>query len=113
MSKNNTSRLCFERLLSVISLLQCWVYIAVVTNCSHHRYVDLDNIDIQLAFIILAGIAACCYFLFLLTMVVRVFRNILAKKSVLPSMSKPRRNFYLVSRVYFMCCVDDLLWYVV
>jgi len=68
----------------------------------HHRYVshcpvDLDSIDIQLAFIVLAGIAASCYFLFLLTMVVRVFRNILAKKSVLPNMSKPRRNFYLVS----------------
>ena len=57
----------------------------------------LDIRDIQLAFIILAGIAASCYFVFLLTMIVRVFRNILAKKSVLPSMSKPRRNFYMVS----------------
>jgi tRNA A-37 threonylcarbamoyl transferase component Bud32 len=31
-------------------------------------------------------------------MVVRVCRNIVAKKSVLPSMSKPRRNFYMVRR---------------
>lgn len=30
-------------------------------------------------------------------MVVRVFRTIMAKKAALPSMSKPRRDFYLVS----------------
>lgn len=51
----------------------------------------------QLSFVILAGLAACVYFIFLLSMIVRVFRNIVAKKSALPSMSKPRRNFYMVS----------------
>lgn len=30
-------------------------------------------------------------------MVVRVFRTIMAKKAALPSMSKPRRDFYMVS----------------
>jgi len=39
-------------------------------------------------------------------MVVRVFRNILAKKSVLPSMSKPRRNFYLVCLDYTLICMS-------
>lgn len=48
-----------------------------------------------LTFIILAGLAAGIYFIYLLTMVVRVFRTIMAKKAALPSMSKPRRDFYL------------------
>ena len=51
---------------------------------------------IKLAFIILAGAAACVYFIFLFYMVVKVLRNISAKKSALPQMSKARRKFYMV-----------------
>lgn len=66
-----------------------------LTNPFYSIWATKSGRSLGLAFIILAGIAACCYFIFLLTMVVRVFRNILSKKSALPSMSKPRRNFYL------------------
>ncbi|KAJ8306651.1 hypothetical protein KUTeg_017196 [Tegillarca granosa] len=52
--------------------------------------------NLALAFIILAGIAACVYFLFLCYMVFCVFRNISAKKSTLPNMSSLRRKFYMV-----------------
>jgi len=54
------------------------------------------HLTYQLTFIILAALAAGVYFVYLLSMVVRVFRNIVAKKSSLPSMSKPRRKFYMV-----------------
>lgn len=47
------------------------------------------------AFIIVAGIAACCYFLFLCYMIVLVFRNISTKKSTLPNMSSGRRSYYM------------------
>ncbi|KAK3577609.1 hypothetical protein CHS0354_039193, partial [Potamilus streckersoni] len=50
---------------------------------------------LALSFIILAGIAACSYFLFLCYMIFLVFRNISAKRTVLPSMSSARRKFYL------------------
>lgn len=50
---------------------------------------------LALAFIILAGIAASCYFLFLCVMIFRVFRNISAKKSTLPSMSVMRKKYYM------------------
>ncbi|CAG0878855.1 unnamed protein product, partial [Darwinula stevensoni] len=49
---------------------------------------------LQFAFIILAGISACIYFLFLAYMIYRVFINISAKQSALPSMSSLRRMHY-------------------
>ncbi len=51
----------------------------------------------QLAFIVLAGVSACLYFLFLGYMVFKVFRNVSAKKSALPHMSKAKRKYYSVS----------------
>ena len=52
----------------------------------------------QMAFIIVAGICACLYFLFLCFMVFQVFRNISGKRSSLPAMSKARRLHYEVRR---------------
>lgn len=49
-----------------------------------------------MAFIIVAGICACLYFLFLCFMVFQVFRNISGKRSSLPAMSKARRLHYEV-----------------
>ncbi|KNC30447.1 hypothetical protein FF38_08487, partial [Lucilia cuprina] len=46
---------------------------------------------VALSFIILAGISAGVYFLFLCFMVFKVFRNIGAKRTSLPSMSQARR----------------------
>ncbi|XP_064606007.1 LOW QUALITY PROTEIN: protein wntless homolog [Liolophura sinensis] len=50
--------------------------------------------NMALAFIIIAGISACLYFLFLSYMIYKVFRNISAKKMALPSMSSARRKYY-------------------
>lgn len=49
-----------------------------------------------MAFIIVAGICACLYFLFLCFMVYQVFRNISGKRTSLPAMSKARRLHYEV-----------------
>lgn len=50
--------------------------------------------NLALSFIILAGISACLYFMFLCYMIWKVFRNISIKRSVLPSMSSARRLHY-------------------
>lgn len=49
-----------------------------------------------MAFIIVAGICACLYFLLLCFMVFQVFRNISGKRLSLPAMSKARRLHYEV-----------------
>lgn len=50
--------------------------------------------NLALTFIILAGISAGVYFLFLSYMIWKVFQNISAKRSVLPGMSSVRRLHY-------------------
>ncbi|XP_065359860.1 protein wntless [Calliphora vicina] len=59
---------------------------------------------VALSFIILAGISAGVYFLFLCFMVGKVFRNIGAKRTSLPSMSQARRLHYegLIYRFKFL-----------
>nr|NVI79943.1 wntless [Cucujiformia] len=50
--------------------------------------------NLALTFIILAGISACIYFIFLCYMIWSVFKNISIKKAILPSMSQARRLHY-------------------
>lgn len=50
--------------------------------------------NLALSFIILAGISAGIYFIFLCYMIWKVFKNISVKRSVLPSMSTARRLHY-------------------
>ncbi|CAH1773193.1 unnamed protein product [Owenia fusiformis] len=50
---------------------------------------------LALGFVVLAGIAACTYFIFLCYMIFKVFRNIGAKKNSLPQMSAIRRKYYM------------------
>lgn len=50
--------------------------------------------NLALSFIILAGISASLYFIFLCYMIWCVFRNISIKRSILPSMSQARRLHY-------------------
>ncbi|XP_064625307.1 protein wntless homolog [Lineus longissimus] len=66
-----------------------------LTNPFFSIWVTEVGTNLALAFIILAGIAACLYFLFLSYMIFRVFRNISAKKSALPAMSKARKKYYM------------------
>uniref|UniRef100_A0A8C7MMV4 Wnt ligand secretion mediator n=2 Tax=Oncorhynchus TaxID=8016 RepID=A0A8C7MMV4_ONCKI len=63
--------------------------------------------ELAMAFIIVAGICACLYFLFLCFMVFQVFRNISGKRSSLPAMSKARRLHYegLIFRFKFLMLV--------
>ncbi|XP_072275555.1 protein wntless homolog [Pyxicephalus adspersus] len=63
--------------------------------------------NLAMAFIIVAGICACLYFLFLCFMVYQVFRNISGKQSSLPAMSKARRLHYegLIFRFKFLMIV--------
>lgn len=49
---------------------------------------------LQLSFVIVAGISAGIYFLFLSYIIYRVFRNISAKRQALPAMASSRRQFY-------------------
>lgn len=58
-------------------------------------WVTSAGTKLALAFIILAGIAAGCYFLFLCYMIFCVMKNISAKKASLPTMSQLRRKYYL------------------
>lgn len=60
-----------------------------------------------MAFIIVAGICACLYFLFLCFMVFQVFRNVSGKRSSLPAMTKARRLHYegLIFRFKFLMLV--------
>ncbi|ESP00712.1 hypothetical protein LOTGIDRAFT_112162 [Lottia gigantea] len=66
-----------------------------LANPFYTIWVSETGTQLALAFIILAGIAACTYFLFLSYMIYRVFKNISAKKTALPQMSNLRKNFYL------------------
>ncbi|KAG8437147.1 hypothetical protein GDO86_008010 [Hymenochirus boettgeri] len=63
--------------------------------------------ELAMAFIIVAGICACLYFLFLCFMVYQVFRNISGKQSSLPAMSKARRLHYegLIFRFKFLMII--------
>lgn len=53
-----------------------------------------DGANWALTFIILAGISACLYFVFLIYLIWQVFCNISAKTAVLPAMSEVRRMHY-------------------
>ncbi|XP_005098548.1 protein wntless homolog [Aplysia californica] len=63
-----------------------------------------------LGFIIVAGISACLYFVFLCYLVFRVFRNISSKRTSLMQMSSVRRKYYsgLIYRFKFLMLVTLL-----
>ncbi|XP_039458144.1 protein wntless homolog isoform X1 [Oreochromis aureus] len=63
--------------------------------------------ELAMAFIIVAGICACLYFLFLCFMVFQVFRNISGKRMSLPAMTKARQLHYegLIFRFKFLMLV--------
>lgn len=65
-----------------------------LVNPFYSIWVTPIGTNLALGFIILAGISAGLYFLFLCYMVWKVFKNISIKKTVLPSMSQARRLHY-------------------
>ncbi|VEN40780.1 unnamed protein product [Callosobruchus maculatus] len=65
-----------------------------LVNPFYSIWVTPIGTNLALSFIILAGISACIYFIFLCYMIWKVFRNISLKRAVLPSMSQARRLHY-------------------
>ncbi|KAM4604751.1 protein wntless homolog [Polymixia lowei] len=78
-----------------------------LTNPFYSIWASDVGTELAMAFIIVAGICACLYFLFLCFMVFQVFRNISGKRSSLPAMSKARRLHYegLIFRFKFLMLV--------
>ncbi|XP_041356949.1 protein wntless homolog [Gigantopelta aegis] len=75
-----------------------------LSNPFYSIWVTETGRHLALAFIILAGFAACTYFIFLCYMVYKVFRNISSKSTALPQMSSVRRKYYkgLIFRFKFL-----------
>lgn len=65
-----------------------------LVNPFYSIWVTPIGTNLALTFIILAGISASMYFIFLCYMIWRAFRNISIKRSTLPSMSSARRLHY-------------------
>ncbi|KAJ8939949.1 hypothetical protein NQ314_010938 [Rhamnusium bicolor] len=65
-----------------------------LANPFYSIWVTPIGTNLALSFIILAGLSASLYFIFLCYMIWRVFKNISIKRSVLPSMSQARRLHY-------------------
>ncbi|CAL8324867.1 unnamed protein product [Arctogadus glacialis] len=78
-----------------------------LTNPFYSIWASDVGTELAMAFIIVAGICACLYFLFLCFMVFQVFRNISGKRSSLPAMTKARRLHYegLIFRFKFLMLV--------
>ncbi|XP_029105132.1 protein wntless homolog isoform X3 [Scleropages formosus] len=70
--------------------------------------------ELAMAFIIVAGICACLYFLFLCFMVFQVFRNISGKRSSLPAMSRARRLHYeFLMLVTLACAAMTVIFFII
>nr|XP_033506726.1 protein wntless homolog isoform X3 [Epinephelus lanceolatus] len=78
-----------------------------LTNPFYSIWASDVGTELAMAFIIVAGICACLYFLFLCFMVFQVFRNISGKRMSLPAMSRARRLHYegLIFRFKFLMLV--------
>uniref|UniRef100_A0A3B5LBI6 Wnt ligand secretion mediator n=1 Tax=Xiphophorus couchianus TaxID=32473 RepID=A0A3B5LBI6_9TELE len=78
-----------------------------LTNPFYSIWASDVGTELAMSFIIVAGICACLYFLFLCFMVFQVFRNISGKRTSLPAMSKARRLHYegLIFRFKFLMLV--------
>ncbi|KAK6178724.1 hypothetical protein SNE40_011241 [Patella caerulea] len=98
--KNSLSRYKIHLSLVVFGCLCLFIFEMCekgmqLANPFYTIWVTETGAHLALAFIILAGMAACTYFLFLSYMIFKVFRNISAKKTALPRMSNIRRKFYM------------------
>lgn len=65
-----------------------------LTNPFYTTWATEVGANLALTFIVLAGVSACLYFIFLTYLIWKVFCNISAKKAVLPAMSAVRRLHY-------------------
>ncbi|KAJ8948043.1 hypothetical protein NQ318_003377 [Aromia moschata] len=65
-----------------------------LVNPFYSIWVTPIGTNLALSFIILAGMSASMYFIFLCYMIWQVFKNISIKKAILPSMSQARRLHY-------------------
>jgi len=79
-------------------------------NPFHTIWATKVGSNLAYAFIILAAVCACLYFLFLCVMVFRVFWNIRGKRAAIPTMSRARQLQYqgLIYRFEFLMVVTVL-----
>ncbi|XP_060523159.1 protein wntless [Cylas formicarius] len=77
---------------------------AQLVNPFYSIWVTPMGTNLALTFIILAGLSASIYFIFLCYMVWCVFKNISVKRSILPTMSQARRLHYegIIYRFHFL-----------
>ncbi|KAK2186108.1 hypothetical protein NP493_213g03006 [Ridgeia piscesae] len=75
-----------------------------LTNPFYSIWATTSGSKLGYAFVILASVAACVYFVFLCVMVGRALINIYSKRSLLATMSKARRKYYkgLIYRFNFL-----------
>ncbi|KTF84041.1 hypothetical protein cypCar_00032355 [Cyprinus carpio] len=79
---------------------------------------DMCKRLVQMAFIIVAGICICLYFLFLCFMVFQVFRNISGKRSSLPAMTKALHEglifrFKFLMLVTLACAAMTVIFFII
>ncbi|CAG9831775.1 unnamed protein product [Diabrotica balteata] len=111
--ERNTIKRYWKHLTTIIVACMCLLIFDLcergvqLVNPFYSIWVTPVGTNLALAFIILAGISACLYFVFLCYMVWRVFKNISVKRSVLPSMSQARRLHYegIIYRFNFLMLV--------
>ncbi|KAK2496977.1 hypothetical protein MC885_009636 [Smutsia gigantea] len=85
-----------------------------LTNPFYSIWTTDVGTELAMAFIIVAGICLCLYFLFLCFMVFQVFRNISGKQSSLPAMSKVRRMHYeFLMLITLACAAMTVIFFIV
>ncbi|XP_023014483.2 wnt ligand secretion mediator [Leptinotarsa decemlineata] len=99
-SKKNTIQKYWKHLTTIVTGCFCLLIFDLcergvqLVNPFYSIWVTPVGTNLALSFIILAGISAGIYFIFLCSMIWRVFQNISTKRSLLPSMSQARRLHY-------------------
>ncbi|KAJ3595386.1 hypothetical protein NHX12_004690 [Muraenolepis orangiensis] len=85
-----------------------------LTNPFYSIWASDVGTELAMAFIIVAGICACLYFLFLCFMVFQVFRNISGKRSSLPAMSKGLIfRFKFLMLVTLFCAAMTVIFFII
>lgn len=98
--EKNTLKMYWKHLSTIIIGCVCLLVFDLcergiqLINPFYSIWVTPIGTNLALTFIVLAGLCASMYFIFLCYMIWKVFKNISIKRSVLPSMSAARRLHY-------------------
>lgn len=111
--ERNSLKMYWKHLSTIVIGCLCLLFFDLcergvqLVNPFYSIWVTPIGTNLALSFIILAGISASLYFIFLCYMIWRVFKNISIKRSILPSMSQARRLHYegIIYRFNFLMLV--------